>query len=1023
MNLKRIQYFIFLCSLQILSAFALVDQEPTATPTVAPSENRKVIPSNAPERFKDDFLKMKVEIIPPIVKLSDEEIKWNQKFNKLVQNEIQKPLPKFDEIDPRLGILKKQNLDIPPEQHGEIIQRFFEADKQKLKDKLIKEKFLDAKETKRLELYSESFDGSITQIEDCLENGYNQLKSKNINSMIGSFKNPELTFKQCMELVKRITLIIDHVDDWDNTFKKFVNEDKNRLKISNLNSINIGRAKFEGIQVKQYNADLDPKKYQLQASMTSEFKNFISDMQKVVTKSQISLSPSMTPEDVIAYDAEVAKLYFLSDYLQVEELGGCNYIEEIKQHEQISKNNRSKPPIVFDKLYSIDISNLLEKDMDPIFREKWKDELLTIKKISEDESLDYYLFKEKNRDGWSLMIKDNRPNSISPYRVIQLKPNQNTNKFKPQTYQIEKVESQKKKADEKIKEETKLSEGNPKTRGSTDIVVLVADVMGLSLPINVLDVPKQMKVEAKPESNWEGTKLGYHLDPKKSQESRIFGSVGGKTDDNNFSISTGVFSTAGDLKNGNFMPKTKLDVEAKLNNGSIFNGDAIYNINNQSGFAKFELDGKKEFSLINYEKPGLQKMGKFHFETFSKDEEEIRKAYLKNPKLKEQPLLYERYLISDIDLDQKKLNFNYGNNNFHLGTSTILNEKEKSGQVQTKYLFLDKKGMMTLDGAFAEKSLVDQNKKPYKSHIGSGSFGLNLPTTSVNATGSIEISPSNSNTSTNLNLHQRFGKDMNSSVTQSNFIKLTESPERSSKSFGSTTNLNLHQSNMIRLVISNTNSQGDFKAPIDPSNPKAGTHKVGTLNESKEKYELSHSLFKKDTDVVTTLGYDKTKQIKNLNTGNIISDDNQVISGSVGIKRNIGTNSAILVTTGGKVIHHAKNEDGKVIEKTDGSAFIQTSAMVRNAKGEQFAMMLELEYNSFKDENKNIGLNVPRLGASYTKDTSDIKVYYDPSKLKGNQELTNTKYILGVEAKANLQAEYYEQKKFKPKHYFGEKPK
>jgi hypothetical protein len=254
-------------------------------------------------------------------------------------------------------------------------------------------------------------------------------------------------------------------------------------------------------------------------------------------------------------------------------------------------------------------------------------------------------------------------------------------------------------------------------------------------------------------------------------------------------------------------------------------------------------------------------------------------------------------------------------------------------------------------------------------------------------------------------------------------IKLHESSEKNLKSFNSSTTLNLQQSNVIKFVISNSDSQGELKAPIDPTNPKSGSQVVGTQSEKKEKYELTHNAFRINTDLATNVGYERSSQIKNLKNGNVIIDNNQVISGSFGVKRNLGTRSAILVTTGGKVIHHAKSEGGSVIEKTDGTAFVQTSAMVENVRGEKFAVMLELEYLSFKDQNKNKGLNVPKFGASYSNDSSNLKVYYDPSKLKNNQELTNTKYILGVEANANLQADYYEQKKTKPKHYFGEKPK
>jgi hypothetical protein len=503
------------------------------------------------------------------------------------------------------------------------------------------------------------------------------------------------------------------------------------------------------------------------------------------------------------------------------------------------------------------------------------------------------------------MIKDNKPGSISPYRVIQLKQGQNSSNFKPQIHQLNKIESQKKKSDEKIKEMTKLSEADPKTRGSTDIVVLMADVMGISVPLNVLDVPKQMKIETNPNSNWDDTRLGYRLDQKNSKESSIFGSIGGKTKNDNFSMSTGVFTKAGDLANRQLLPQTTLDISADLKDGTSFNGDASFNLNNQNGFAKFELDGSKKFSLFNYEKPGFQKLGKFHFETFSKDLDEMTKFDLKNPKSKEKPLIYEKYFTSDVDLDQRKTSINYGTHNFQLGASSVFNKNEKSGLVQTKYLFMDQKGLMTFDGAFAEKNILDKDKKVYKSHQGSASFGLNLPTTTVNTATTFESSPLNSDLNSNFNLNQRFGKNMRSSFSQSNMIKLHESSEKNLKSFNSSTTLNLQQSDVIKFLITNSDSHGELKAPIDPTNPKTGSQVVGTQSEKKEKYELTHNAFRINTDLATNVGYERSSQIKNLKNGNVIIDNNHVISGSFGVNRNLGTRSAILVTTGGKGSHHA----------------------------------------------------------------------------------------------------------------------
>jgi hypothetical protein len=59
------------------------------------------------------------------MKLRDDEIQWNQKFNEMVKKEIQKPLPKYEELDPRLALLKKQNLELPPQEYGQLLKRFF----------------------------------------------------------------------------------------------------------------------------------------------------------------------------------------------------------------------------------------------------------------------------------------------------------------------------------------------------------------------------------------------------------------------------------------------------------------------------------------------------------------------------------------------------------------------------------------------------------------------------------------------------------------------------------------------------------------------------------------------------------------------------------------------------------------------------------------------------------------------------------------------------------------------------------
>jgi hypothetical protein len=86
MKLKRLFHFTFFFSLLSLSVFA---QEPkNSEPEITKSEDQKTIavestdrklrPSNLPEKFKDDFLKMNVQILPPIMKLRDDEIQWNQ---------------------------------------------------------------------------------------------------------------------------------------------------------------------------------------------------------------------------------------------------------------------------------------------------------------------------------------------------------------------------------------------------------------------------------------------------------------------------------------------------------------------------------------------------------------------------------------------------------------------------------------------------------------------------------------------------------------------------------------------------------------------------------------------------------------------------------------------------------------------------------------------------------------------------------------------------------------------------------